>query len=85
MAKKKIALGRVAKNTPGFSVGKVEDKMGFRWMVAEMATELEAARQLMFSAAAIKDKGENHTLQASIIPAKAGNRLCQRVSACRHY
>lgn len=39
---------------------------GLRWMIADMATELEAARQLTFSAAAMKDRGENYTLQASM-------------------
>jgi len=39
---------------------------GLRWMVADMATELEAARQLMLSASAMKDRGENYTAQASI-------------------
>ena len=38
---------------------------GLRFIIADMATEIEAARQLMFSAAAMKDRGENHTLQAS--------------------
>lgn len=39
---------------------------GLRWMAAEMATEIEAARQLMLSAAAMKDRGEKFTLQASM-------------------
>lgn len=39
---------------------------GLRWMAAEMATEIEAARQLMLSAAAMKDSGEKFTLQASM-------------------
>jgi len=39
---------------------------GLRWMLADMATELEAARQLTFSAAAKKDRGERYTMQASI-------------------
>jgi len=39
---------------------------GLRWMLADMATELEAARQLTFSAAAMKDRGERYTMQASI-------------------
>ncbi|CAN2038990.1 Acyl-CoA dehydrogenase, short-chain specific [Candidatus Magnetomoraceae bacterium gMMP-15] len=37
-----------------------------RFVIAEMATQIEAAKQLMFSAAAMKDRGENHTLQASM-------------------
>ena len=39
---------------------------GLRWMIADMATELEAARQLTFSAAAMKDRGQNYTQQASM-------------------
>jgi len=39
---------------------------GLRWMIADMATEIEAARQLMFSAASIKDRGEKYTAQASM-------------------
>ncbi|MBU0544665.1 MAG: acyl-CoA dehydrogenase [Proteobacteria bacterium] len=39
---------------------------GLRWMIAEMATELEAARQLTLSAAATKDRGEKYSLEASM-------------------
>jgi len=39
---------------------------GLRWMIADMATEIEAARQLMFSAAAMKDQDEKYTAQASM-------------------
>jgi butyryl-CoA dehydrogenase len=39
---------------------------GLRWNFADMATEIEAARQLMLSAAAMKDAGANYTLQASM-------------------
>jgi len=39
---------------------------GLRWMAADMATEIEAARQLMLSASAMKDRGENYTAQASM-------------------
>jgi alkylation response protein AidB-like acyl-CoA dehydrogenase len=39
---------------------------GLRWIVADMATEIEAARQLMLSASAMKDRGENYTTQASM-------------------
>ncbi len=45
---------------------KISKYQGLRWMVAEMATEIEAARQLMFSAAAMKDRGEKYTMQASM-------------------
>ncbi|MBA3036515.1 MAG: acyl-CoA dehydrogenase, partial [Desulfobacterium sp.] len=53
---------------------------GLRWMVAEMATEVEAARQLMYSAAAMKDKGENYTLQASMAKLFA-SEMVNRVTA----
>ena len=39
---------------------------GLRWIFADMATEIEAARQLVYSAAAMKDRGENYTVQASM-------------------
>lgn len=39
---------------------------GLRWMLADMATEIEAAKQLMLSAASMKDRGENYTAQASM-------------------
>ncbi len=39
---------------------------GLRWMVADMATQIEAARQLTLSAAAMKDRGEKYTAQASM-------------------
>jgi alkylation response protein AidB-like acyl-CoA dehydrogenase len=39
---------------------------GLRWMIADMATEIEAARQLMLSAAAMKDRNEKYTAQASM-------------------
>jgi butyryl-CoA dehydrogenase len=45
---------------------KVSKFQGLRWMIADMATELEAARQLTFSAAAMKDRGEDCTRQASM-------------------
>ena len=47
----------------GQSISKFQ---GIRWMIADMATELEAARQLTFSAALMKDRGENFTTQASM-------------------
>jgi len=45
---------------------KVSKFQGVRWMVADMATQIEAARQLMLSAAAMKDRGENFTQRASM-------------------
>jgi len=39
---------------------------GLRWMIADMATRLEAARLLAFNAAAMKDRGENFGPAASM-------------------
>jgi alkylation response protein AidB-like acyl-CoA dehydrogenase len=39
---------------------------GLRFMMADMATEIEAARLLMFNAASMKDRGETFTAQASM-------------------
>ena len=45
---------------------KISKFQGLRWMIADMATQLEAARQLMFSAAAMKDRGEDFSREASM-------------------
>lgn len=39
---------------------------GIRWMIADMATQLEAARLLTFNAAAMKDRGEDFSAAASM-------------------
>jgi alkylation response protein AidB-like acyl-CoA dehydrogenase len=49
-------------------------------MIADMAMEIEAARQLMLSAAAMKDRGEKHTIQASIAKLFA-SEMVNRVAA----
>ena len=53
---------------------------GLRWIVADMATELEAARQLMLSAAGMKDRGESYTMQASMAKLFA-SEMVNRVTA----
>jgi alkylation response protein AidB-like acyl-CoA dehydrogenase len=39
---------------------------GIRWTIADMATQIEAARLLTFNAAAMKDRGENFSAAASM-------------------
>jgi len=39
---------------------------GIRWMIADMAVQIEAARLLTFNAASMKDKGEKFTREASM-------------------
>ncbi|MBW1696255.1 MAG: acyl-CoA dehydrogenase [Deltaproteobacteria bacterium] len=53
---------------------------GIRWMIADMATEIEAARQLTLAAATRKDRGEKFTLQASMAKLYA-SEMVNRVTA----
>lgn len=39
---------------------------GLRWMIADMATQLEAARLLTYNAAAMRDRGEDYSAAASM-------------------
>ncbi len=59
---------------------KISKFQGLRWIVADMAVEIEAARQLMLSAAAMKDRGERFTLQASMAKLFA-SEMVNRVTA----
>lgn len=59
---------------------KISKFQGLRWMIADMATELEAARQLTYSAAVMKDRGENYTQQASMAKLFA-SEMVNRVTA----
>jgi alkylation response protein AidB-like acyl-CoA dehydrogenase len=59
---------------------KISKFQGIRWMLADMATEIEAATQLMFSAAAAKDRCEKYTMQASIAKLFA-SEMVNRVTA----
>ncbi|UCG07343.1 MAG: acyl-CoA dehydrogenase [Desulfobacterales bacterium] len=53
---------------------------GLRWMIADMATEIEAARLMTLSAAEMKDNGENYTLQASMAKLFA-SEMVNRITA----
>lgn len=59
---------------------KIAKFQGLRWIIADMATEIEAARQLMLSAAAMKDAGENFTAQASMAKLFA-SEMVNRITA----
>ena len=61
----------------GQSISKFQ---GLRWMVADMATEIEAARLMTMSAAEMKDNGENYTLQASMAKLFA-SEMVNRITA----
>jgi alkylation response protein AidB-like acyl-CoA dehydrogenase len=59
---------------------KISKFQGLRWIIADMAVEIEAARQLMFSAAGMKDRGENFTMEASMAKLFA-SEMVNRVTA----
>ncbi|QTA81646.1 Acyl-CoA dehydrogenase, short-chain specific [Desulfonema limicola] len=61
---------------------KISKFQGLRWYIAEMATEIEAARQLMFSAAAMKDRKEKYTTQASMAKLFASEMVNRITGRC---
>jgi butyryl-CoA dehydrogenase len=61
----------------GQSISKFQ---GLRWIIADMATEIEAARQLMLSAATMKDQKQKYTRQASMAKLFA-SEMVNRVTA----
>ncbi|MGD0176170.1 MAG: acyl-CoA dehydrogenase [Candidatus Bathyarchaeia archaeon] len=44
----------------------ISDQQAIRWMIADMATEIEAARLLTYHAANLTDQGKKHTKEASM-------------------
>ena len=59
---------------------KISKFQGLRWILADMATEIEAARQLMLSAAAMKSSGQKYSAQASMAKLFA-SEMVNRVTA----
>lgn len=59
---------------------KISKFQGLRWMAADMATEIEAARQLTLSAAAMKTRGEKFSAQASMAKLFA-SEMVNRITA----
>ncbi len=59
---------------------KIAKFQGIRWMIADMAVEIEAARLMMLSAARLKDSGEHYTLQASMAKLYA-SEMVNRITA----
>ena len=59
---------------------KIAKFQGIRWMIADMAVEIEAARLMMLSAARLKDSGEPYTLQASMAKLYA-SEMVNRITA----
>lgn len=67
--KKRIQFGRT-----------ISKFQGIRWMIADMATEIEAARQMTLTAAALKDRGKKFSIQASMAKLFA-SEMVNRVTA----
>ncbi|MDO9262703.1 MAG: acyl-CoA dehydrogenase family protein [Desulfosalsimonadaceae bacterium] len=57
----------------------ISDFQGIRWMIADMAMDVEASRLLVLSAAGIKERGENCTAAASMAKCHA-SEMVQRVT-----
>jgi alkylation response protein AidB-like acyl-CoA dehydrogenase len=58
----------------------IADNQGLRWMIADMATDVEAARLLVLNAAAKKDRGERCSKEASMAKLYA-SEMANRVAA----
>ncbi len=70
---KKYAKQRIQFGKP------ISEFQGLRWMLADMAMDVEAARLLVLNAAAIKERGENCTAAASMAKCYA-SEMAQRVT-----
>ena len=57
----------------------ISEFQGLRWMLADMAMDVEAARLMVLNAAATKERGENCTMQASMAKCFA-SEMAQRVT-----
>ncbi len=58
----------------------ISKNQAIRFQIADMATQIEAAKQLIFSAAALKDRGETYTKEASMAKLFA-SEMVNRVTA----
>lgn len=58
----------------------IADNQGLRWMIADMATDVEAARLLVLNAASMKDRGEKCSKEASMAKMFA-SEMANRVAA----
>jgi alkylation response protein AidB-like acyl-CoA dehydrogenase len=74
------AAVRYARDRKQFG-GSIADFQAIQWMIADSATELEAARLLVWKAAATQDKGQSSTTEsamAKLFASEAAMRACDR-------
>ncbi len=57
----------------------ISDFQGIRWMLADMAMDVESAKHLVMNAAAVKERGENCTSEAAMAKCFA-SEMAQRVT-----
>ncbi len=60
---------------------KIADFQAIQWKLADMATELEAARLLTYKAAWLKDRGQRHTYESSVAKLFASEAAHRAVDA----
>lgn len=60
----------------------IAEFQGIRWKVADMATQIEAARLMCLNAAAKRDRGEGYSLEASMAKLFASETVNQVAGQC---
>ena len=58
----------------------IAENQGLRWMISDMATDLEAARLLVLNAASVKDRGDKCSKEASMAKLYA-SEMANRITA----
>ena len=71
---------KYAKEREAFSQ-KISDFQAIQWKLADMATEIEAARLLMYRAAHLEDLGRRHTYESSVAKLFASEAAHRAVDA----
>lgn len=61
---------------------KIADFQAIQWMLADMATEIDAARLLTWRAAALKDRGERYTAEAAMAKLLASDVAMKAARDC---
>ncbi len=71
---------KFAKEREAFG-GKIADLQAIQWKLADMATEVEAARLLTYRVARLKDEGKRHTFESSVAKLYASEAAHHAVDA----
>ncbi len=71
---------KFAKEREAFG-GKIADFQAIQWKLADMATEIDAARLLTYRVARLKDEGKRHTFESSVAKLYASEAAHRAVDA----